>query len=73
MTSIVVEAMEKQLQKPPEVRILRISNYGEVFFTFTNEMIFPSNFTAILNKRSVKGTSTAEMDSETTKDATQLT
>ena len=65
--------MEKQLQRPPEVRILRISNNGEVFFTFTNEMMFPGNFTEILNDRSVKGTSTADMDTETTKDATQLT
>ena len=52
---------------------MRISNHGEVFLSFTNEMIFASNFTAILNDRIVKGTSTAETDVETAKDATLLT
>ena len=38
-------------QKPLEERILRISNDSKVFLTFTNDMIFPGNFTDILNDR----------------------
>jgi len=38
-------------QRPPEVRILRISNDAKVFVTFTNEMDFPGNFPEMLNDR----------------------
>lgn len=36
---------------PPEVRMSSISFDSKVSLTFTNEMIVPSNFTAILNDR----------------------
>ena len=49
----VIQATDEQRNRPPEVRVLRISNNREVFLTFTNEMVFPSNFTDILNHRNV--------------------
>ena len=37
----------------PEVRVERISNQSELFLSFTKEMVFPGNFTNILNDRTV--------------------
>ena len=48
MNKKVLESIKKGLI-PPEVRINEISNGGDLFLGFTNEMVFPSNFTAILN------------------------
>ena len=48
MNKKVLESIKKGLL-PPEVRINEISNGGDLFLGFTNEMVFPSNFTAILN------------------------
>ena len=56
MTDRII-ASDKGL-KPPEVRVLRISNDSELFLTFTHEMVFPNDFTDTLNKRSVKRKST---------------
>ena len=36
------------------MRVLRISNDGKVFLSFNNYMVFPNNFTDILNVRIVK-------------------
>ena len=37
----------------PDVRVNKISNAGELYLRFTKEMIFPGNFTDILNDHSV--------------------
>ena len=57
MNKKVLESIKKGLI-PPEVRINEISNGGDLFLGFTNEMVFPSNFTAILNDRNVSIKST---------------
>ena len=54
ISSVVIESKIKQAQvaegpKPPGVQMSSISFYGQFSLTFTNEMVVPSNFTAILN------------------------
>ena len=39
---------------PSEMRMSKITSTGKFSLSFTNEMILPSNFTAILNLRSKK-------------------
>ena len=48
MSKKVIKSIKEGLI-PPEVRINGISNGGELYLGFTNEMVFPSNFTAMLN------------------------
>ena len=43
--------MIKDGYRPPEVRIPRVSYDAKVLLNFSNAMMFPSNFTAILNDR----------------------
>ena len=44
--------------KLPEARIQSISNDATLYITFTNEMSFPGNFTAILNDKHITRGST---------------
>ena len=41
-------------QRSPEVRVVGTSNEGEIFLSFTNEMMFPPDFLTTLNLRYVK-------------------
>ena len=43
--------MIKDGYRPPEVRIPRVSYDAKVLLNFSNTMVFPDNFTAILNDR----------------------
>ena len=54
MNDQVLKTIEDKTEPPPEMRVLRISNDGKVFLSFTNEMVFPGNFTDILNVRVAK-------------------
>jgi len=42
----------------PEVEVIEISKEAELFLSFTNEMLFPSNFAEILNGKDVTKNST---------------
>jgi len=48
----------KEGRIPPDVRVKNFSNVGELYLSFTKKMVFPSNFTEILNDRSVPRKST---------------
>jgi hypothetical protein len=59
-----MESIKIKGKQPPEMRVLRISNDGKVFLTFTNYMNFPSNFTEILNVRVAKKVSRVSNDTQ---------
>ena len=52
MNKKFLESIKKGMV-PPEIRTKKISNTGDLYLGFTNEMVFPSNFTAILNDKNV--------------------
>ena len=54
MNERVLKTIEDKTKPSPEMRVLRISNDGKVFLSFNNYMVFPNNFTDILNVRIVK-------------------
>ena len=45
-------------KKSPEVQVLKISNVGELYLSFNNDMIFPNNFIEILNDKNLMTNST---------------
>ena len=61
MNERVIESIKSQTLRPLDVRILRISNDAEVFLTFTNDMVFPTNFADTLNGRDTKKVSNDTM------------
>ena len=54
MNERVLKTIEDKTKLSPEMRVLRISNDGKVFLSFNNYMVFPNNFTDILNVRIAK-------------------
>ena len=49
----MAEAKEKGEPELPSARLLRISNDGQLFMTFSKEMVFPEDFKERLNYRNV--------------------
>ena len=47
----VAEAKAKGEREPPSARLIRISNDGQLFITFSKEMVFPEGFKDRLNHR----------------------
>ena len=45
-------------KKSPAVQVLKISNGGELYLSFNNDMIFPNNFIEILNDKNLMTNST---------------
>ena len=54
MTARVIKTIKDKTQRPPEMRVLSISNDGKLFLSFTNYMVFPTDFADILNYRGPK-------------------
>ena len=61
----MLQSLKGEIPMPPEVRTSQISSAGELYLSFTKEMVVPGNFTDILNVRSVPRKST---DTESVKD-----
>ena len=47
----VAETKAKGEREPPSARLIRISNDGQLFLTFSKEMVFPEGFKDRLNHR----------------------
>ena len=54
----MLQSLKGEVPMPPEVRTSQISSAGELYLSFTKEMVVPGNFTDILNVRSVPRKST---------------
>ena len=47
----MAETKAKGEREPPSARLIRISNDGQLFLTFSKEMVFPEGFKDRLNHR----------------------
>ena len=47
----MAEKKAKGEREPPSARLIRISNDGQLFLTFSKEMVFPEGFKDRLNHR----------------------